>query len=206
VEHLCPEGGNTETFQSFMREVHLRFYKWKQYWGEDCKSLLTTLGLDMNVEPIIVTKEGSAPYPGVLCRDLLSRILNLLSGETTISYRERILGPKDARGDYPELVAAGQVWNRHIVIMQPAPSQNTMTETRFELAGREFRESNTAYLVRVNDNHYHACHFRHDVQCDTLARLLLPNGFYVEEMEGVQHVSSTCTCVETRFRMARICT
>jgi hypothetical protein len=110
--------------------------------------------------------------------------LNFLRGETTMSYRARILGPKHGRGDYPELIMAGQIWNRHIVIMQPAPSQNTMTETRFELAGLSFCESNTTYLVRVNDNHYHACHFRNDVQCDTLARLLLPNGFYVEEMQG----------------------
>jgi hypothetical protein len=58
-----------------------------------------------------------------------------------------------------------------------------MTQTRFILPNRPISQRNTTYLVRVNNNHYHACDFRKDLQVDTRARLLLPSGFYVEEMK-----------------------
>ncbi len=62
-----------------------------------------------------------------------------------------------------------------------------MTCTLFDLAGLEVCESNTTYLVRVINNHYRACEFRKDVQVDTVAKRLLPPGFYVEEMKGGRH-------------------
>ena len=168
--------------QTFMKDVHEQHYKWKKYWGDDCKSLLTTLGLNMNVEQLVVpTNIGT--FRKVLCGDLLPNVLKFLFGETITSYRKRILNPKYGRGDYPELVAAGQIWKRHIVVMQPAPSQLEMTQTRFILPNRPISQRNTTYLVRVNNNHYHACDFRKDLQVDTTARLLLPSGFYVEEMK-----------------------
>lgn len=186
VYRLCDyvsEDGNTETFVSFMEKVHRKYLKWEKYWGEDCKSLLTTIGLNMNMVSV-VTCEGLETCRAVLCGYPLSRILDFLCGETTASYRERISYPKYRRGDYPELVAAGQIWKRHIVVLQPVPSQNVMTETRIDYAGLEVCESKTTYLVRVNDNHYHACEFQKERQVDTLARLLVPAGFYVEEMQG----------------------
>jgi hypothetical protein len=170
--------------QTFMKDVHKRCYRWKKYWGDDCKPLLTTLGLNMSVEQLVLPT-GLGTFRKVLCGDLLPNVLKFLFGETMKSYRKRILKPMYGRGDNPELVAAGQTWNRHIVVMQPAPSQLKMTQTRFILSELPISQRNTTYLVRVNNNHYHACDFRKDLQVDvdTTARLLLPSGFYVEEMK-----------------------
>jgi hypothetical protein len=67
--------------------------------------------------------------------------------------------------------------------MRPVPSHLEMACTDFHLQGLEVSESNTTYLVRVNNNHYHTCEFRRDIRIDTSARILLPPGFYMEEMK-----------------------
>jgi hypothetical protein len=176
--------------QTFMKDVHKQYYEWGKYWGDDCKSLLTTIGLNMSVEQLVL-RAGLSTFRKVLCGDLLPNVLKFLFGETNNSYRTRILKPMYSRGDYPELVAAGQIWNRHIVVMQPAPSQSKMTQTRFILQELPISQRNTTYLVRVNNNHYHVCDFRKGLQVDTTARLLLPSGS--EEMNRRYDVSAMPT-------------
>jgi hypothetical protein len=210
VYRLCDyvsEDGNTETFVSFMEKVHRKYLKWEKYWGEDCKSLLTTIGLNMNMVSV-VTCEGLETCRAVLCGYPLSRILDFLCGETTASYRERISYPEYGRGDYPELVAAGQIWKRHIVVLQPVPSQNIMTETRIDYAGLEVCESKTTYLVRVNDNHYHACEFQKDRQNRHLGSFIGACWFLRgRNARGqIKLLLCTCTCVATRFGSAPTCT
>jgi hypothetical protein len=47
-----------------------------QYFGEDCRALAVTLGVGMNLVPILVTKKARI---GTLCRSDFSRVLDFLS-------------------------------------------------------------------------------------------------------------------------------
>ncbi len=53
-----------------------------EYWNDDCKSLLTTLGLNINLV-LLVPSTGVETCRTVLGGDPLRRILNCLCGETT---------------------------------------------------------------------------------------------------------------------------
>jgi hypothetical protein len=174
--------------QTFMDDVHRHYLIKANYWGDDCKSLLTTLGLNMNAEAIVVPASLST-FRTILSDDLLPNVMKFLFGETMESYRKRILNPMSGRGDYPELVAAGQIWHQHIIVMYPVPSHSIMAQTCIIHHPYPYPitipipHTTTIYLVCVNNNHYHACEFSKDLQVDTMARLLLPSRFYVEQMK-----------------------
>jgi hypothetical protein len=156
VRHLCDQvngDGNTELFVSFMKDVHQRYLGWMQYWGDDCESLLTTLGLNMNVVPVVHSAVINT-FRTVLGGDLLTRILLLMWRDSGVlskthfgtNVRTRILSSSqlDKFGAGPLLT-----WTPH---------------HRIWLAGLEVCESNTTYLVLVNDNYYHSCESQKDMQ------------------------------------------
>ena len=60
--------------QTFMKDVHEQHHKWKKYWGDDCKSLLTTLGLNMSVQQLVVPTGFRYISQGIMWRPPAKRI------------------------------------------------------------------------------------------------------------------------------------
>jgi hypothetical protein len=124
--------------------------------------------------------------------DLLPRILAFLNGERPTEYRDRImLHTASGQGDFPELIAASQVYKRHIVVItctsRTGRDVASLKHTHIDFPSLPFIEENTTYVVRVEGNHYHACTFSREEQVDVSARVLLPRGFYVEEIQRDRH-------------------
>jgi hypothetical protein len=82
-------------------------------------------------------------------------VQNTHPGETTDSYKRRLLPPSKAWGDYPELVAAANVYRHHLYILDLPPNATKLTPHLIEAEGL-LANATTYFVVRVGDNHYHA--------------------------------------------------
>ena len=151
----------TIQFMSFMKDVNMRYWGAHYYWGTDCKALTNSVGYSMKMFPVLASKKllTSNKLQGIstLSRSNLSRIMDFLCGETPDSYFVRMTDPQNDPGSYPELVAFGQVYRRHIIVMHHPPLPHpSKRETRIICSGEYVREHNSMHLLCVQGNHYHA--------------------------------------------------
>ena len=82
-------------------------------------------------------------------------VRNVHPDETTETYTRRLGGRGKDWGDYPELVAAANVYRHHLYILDLDTNATTLT-THYIEAEDLLRNATTHYVVRVGDNHYHA--------------------------------------------------
>ena len=76
--------------------------------------------------------------------------------ETIESYTRRLLGPGKDWGDYPELVAAANVYRHHLYILDLELNATNLRAHYVEAEGLKASAARTYFVVRVGDNHYHA--------------------------------------------------
>jgi len=77
--------------------------------------------------------------------------------EESVDYRSMMMHPVYARGDFPELVAAGQVIGLHIMVMvHYNVNDDVLYIIQINQKGLEVRADNTLHLLRVADGHFHA--------------------------------------------------
>ena len=76
--------------------------------------------------------------------------------ETIESYTRRLLGPGKDWGDYPELVAAANVYRHHLYILDLELNATNLRAHYVEAEGLKASAARTHFVVRVGDNHYHA--------------------------------------------------
>jgi len=165
-----------EAFEMFMRGVRVQQQE-KQYRGKDCTALLTCMGVNMNMVPVLASRKTRGLK--ILPRNLITKILDLMRGETQWSYLKRMQGRSGDRGDYPELVEVGRLLNRHIVVLHHPVTHPSAARTRFEIEGLANHEENTHYLMRLDGGHFHAVEFCKNEQMDIVASLLLPPGLSI---------------------------
>ena len=76
--------------------------------------------------------------------------------ETSTTYHARMLGRGKDWGDYPELVAAAMIYQRHINVLQLEDREGQLSSMTIEIPGVSLDEAPTVVIVRVGHNHYHA--------------------------------------------------
>ena len=172
---------NANEFNTFMRNVRMK-HRGEQYWGKDCIALLTLVGTNINMIPVLATKKTCGLHN--LSTDVLSRILDLLCGESQETYNDRMHGRWGGQGDYPELVVIGRLLKWRIVVFHHQMSQPSRARESFELEGLDGSEENTHYLMRLEGGHYHGVEFHKNEQMDIVASKLLPVGFSIYRVEG----------------------
>ena len=82
-------------------------------------------------------------------------VRNVHPNETTDTYTHRLGGPGKDWGDYPELVAAANVYRHHLYILDLDPDATTLNTHYIEAEDLQ-ANATTHFVVRVGDNHYHA--------------------------------------------------
>jgi hypothetical protein len=76
--------------------------------------------------------------------------------ESTESYTRRLLGSAKDWGDYPELVAAANVYRHHLYILDLERNATNLRAHWVEAEGLDGSNARAHFVVRVGDNHYHA--------------------------------------------------
>ena len=82
-------------------------------------------------------------------------VRNCHPNETTDTYTHRLNGPGKDWGDYPELVAATNVYRHHLYLLDLDADERAFTTHYIEAEDLE-ENATTHFVVRVGDNHYHA--------------------------------------------------
>jgi hypothetical protein len=76
--------------------------------------------------------------------------------ETTKTYTHRMEGPKKDYGDYPELVAAAELFQHHVVVLEYVTDSTCFHEIIVDIPGVDFEKGPKIIMIRVGGNHYHA--------------------------------------------------
>jgi hypothetical protein len=100
----------------------------------------------------------SQPWWSRGCRLAFCKYMKLAHvRKKSADYRARMLHPVYTRGDFPELVAAGQVIGLHIMVMvHYNVNDDDLYIIQINQKGLKVRADNTLHLLRVADGHFHA--------------------------------------------------
>jgi hypothetical protein len=182
MDHMVNCSANE--FTTFMRRVRVE-HRDEKYWGKDCVALLTFMGTNINMIPVLATKKTFGLRK--LSTPVMSRILDLLCGESQETYLEHMRGRSADHGEYPEIVVVGRILKRRIVILHHQMPHSSMTRKCFEPEGFDGSEEDTIYLMRLEGGHFHGVEFDKNEQIDIIASSMLPSGFSIYRVEGNAH-------------------
>jgi hypothetical protein len=187
VAHICFQ--SHDLFCLFMKDVNQNHvYKKKtKYWGRDSRALLSFMGYDMNMEPVL----SSGKKTGIATLRFMDmvKILTFLDGDTISSYRERMATPKAGRGGEHEIVvAAHHVVKQHVSVLHLSTLGRLVRINHIVNAELAFPcEEQTLYLACIDGNQYHAYYFSEMDRIDTVAQSLLPSGFCAQKVHRIKN-------------------